>query len=179
MKRFTDVQLFHHIKNDNRLAFCELVERYSPILFRFINKRIQCHEDSKDILQEVFSNFWLRRDKIEITDSLYPYLFASAKNEIIDRISKNKKHQTKLLIFSDFLTDIVSYSSEEVLMAKELDSLINKEVNKMPATMKAVFELSRNNKMPIKDIAKNLTISEQTVKNNISLALHRLRLKFK
>jgi RNA polymerase sigma-70 factor (ECF subfamily) len=64
-------------------------------------------------------------------------------------------------------------------MAKELDSLIFKEVNKMPATMKAVFELSRNNKMTIKDIAKNLTISEQTVKNNISLALHRLRLKFK
>ena len=179
MQHLSDFQLFHEIKNNNKTAFCELVNRYSEILFRFIYKRIQIKEDSQDILQDILTKFWLRRQHIEIQNSIYPYLFTLAKNEIIDRISKNQKYQKQLLLLAQHSQNLTEPTSEEFLMAKELDKLINKEVNKMPPTMKTVFELSRNHKMPIKEIATNLTLSEQTVKNNISLALNRLKLKVK
>jgi RNA polymerase sigma-70 factor (ECF subfamily) len=45
--------------------------------------------------------------------------------------------------------------------------------------MQSAFNLSRVEGLSIKEIAFRLSISEQTVKNNISLALSRLKLKAK
>lgn len=71
------------------------------------------------------------------------------------------------------------HSGEDDLMAKELAQLIEQEVEEMPSTMKNVFTLSRHHALSIKDIALQLSLSEQTVKNNISLAINRLCMKFK
>ncbi|SFS46590.1 RNA polymerase sigma factor, sigma-70 family [Sphingobacterium wenxiniae] len=73
----------------------------------------------------------------------------------------------------------VTWSSEEHLIAKELSQLIDQEVDRMPPTMRNVFTMSRNQAMTIKDISLELSLSEQTVKNNISLALNKLKSKFK
>jgi RNA polymerase sigma-70 factor (ECF subfamily) len=64
-------------------------------------------------------------------------------------------------------------------LAKELAVLIEQEIDKMPSTMRSAFSLSRKESMSIKDIATELALSEQTVKNNISLALGWLKLRFK
>ncbi|MNT47196.1 RNA polymerase sigma factor [compost metagenome] len=70
-------------------------------------------------------------------------------------------------------------NSDEKLMVKELSFLLDNEVAKMPSTMQSAFNLSRIEGLSIKEIAFRLSISEQTVKNNISLALSRLKLKAK
>jgi len=70
-------------------------------------------------------------------------------------------------------------NSDEKLMVKELTFLLDNEIAKMPTTMRSAFNLSRVEGLSIKEIAFRLSISEQTVKNNISLALSRLKLKTK
>jgi DNA-directed RNA polymerase specialized sigma24 family protein len=47
----------------------------------------------------------------------------------------------------------------------------------MPDTMRKSFELSRKENLSVKEIAEQMELSEQTVKNNLSMALQRLRLK--
>lgn len=84
MNNVSDIQLLAHIREDNRLAFTELVNRYSPVLFRFVYKRTSCIEDTQDILQNVFASLWKRRMSVNVADSLYPYLFKAAKYEVID-----------------------------------------------------------------------------------------------
>lgn len=180
MEQLDDTDLFTRIQADDRYAFSELVNRYSEILFRFIQRRVSCSEDSEDILQEVFASLWNQRHKITIEISLYPYLFKAAKYKIIDwTINQQKKviHSEKLLV--SFQEELISYTAEDELLAKELAILIDTEINKMPTTMKSAFSLSRKESMSIKDIASELAISEQTVKNNISLALGWLKLRFK
>ncbi len=180
MEQLDDTDLFTRIQADDRYAFSELVNRYSEILFRFIQRRVSCSEDSEDILQEVFVSLWNQRHKITIEISLYPYLFKAAKYKIIDwTINQQKKviHSEKLLV--SFQEELISHTAEDELLAKELAILIDTEINKMPATMKSAFSLSRKESMSIKDIASELAISEQTVKNNISLALGWLKLRFK
>ena len=61
-----DIELLDHIRGDNRLAFAEIVNRYSATLFRFVNKRISNPEDTQDILQEIFASLWKRRAEIHI-----------------------------------------------------------------------------------------------------------------
>lgn len=180
LDKYSDRELFTELRNDNTLAFSVLFDRYSDVLFRFIFKRTGSLPDTQDILQEVFLSVWSKRDKIEIKDSLYPYLFQASKYEVIDwfvKSEKRSKHIDRLTIFLN--KEKASVTNEDELMAKELASLLANEVECMPTTMRSVFKLSRGDGMSIKDIATQLSISEQTVKNNISLAISRLRLYIK
>ena len=180
MKQLDDTELFTRIQADDRYAFSELVNRYSEILFRFIRRRITCIEDSEDILQEVFVSLWNQRHKITIERSLYPYLFKTAKYKIIDwTIHEQKKIIRAEILLGSVQETLISHTSEEELLAKELAILIETEIDKMPVTMKSAFSLSRKESMSIKDIASELAISEQTAKNNISLALGWLKLRLK
>lgn len=180
MKRLEDVQLLACIQEENRLAFREIVSRYTDTLFRFVNRRIDHEEDAQEIVQDIWLSFWNRRMHIQIESSLYPYLFKAAKFEVIDWMIKNNKRMERLAHYHQNPPhNLLSNSTEEVLIAKELEYYIDREVNKMPDTMKTVFKKSRLQAKSIKHIAKEMSISEQTVKNNISLALTKLRLRLK
>lgn len=181
MTNLNDVQLLALVKQDNRQAFSLLVDRYSAPLFRFVRKRIPSNEDAQDIIQEVFASLWKRRLSLEITDSLSPYLFMAAKYESIDHLVRRQKEITRqsMLLQQPQTEAWYADNLEETLLAKELSQLIDHEVEKMPTTMKNAFTMSRKEAMSIKEIALELTLSEQTVKNNITLAVSRLRLKFK
>lgn len=178
MDRLNDIQLFAMLQKDDRRAFTEIVNRYSSILFRFVDKRVSNVEDTKDILQEIFTSLWNRRYQIHIQESFYPYLFKSARYQIIDwTIKQNKDIEriSMLVSMHDIYFLKQTYTSEDEFIAKEIELQIGSEVDKMPTTMKNVFTLSRNQAMSIREIALALSVSEQTVKNNISLAISRLK----
>lgn len=180
MKTWSDSELFEELKKDNKMAFSILFDRYSDILFRFIQKRIESIPDVEDIIQEVFISMWNRRSKIEVSDSIYPYLFKAAKYEMIDWLIKSEK-RNRHLDYLEINKDqyLIGTTSEDELIAKELARLLENEMSRMPDTMRSVFRLSRSEDMSIKDIANQLSLSEQTVKNNVSMALNRLKFKLK
>ncbi len=180
MKTWSDSELFEELKKDNKMAFSILFDRYSDILFRFIQKRIESIPDVEDIIQEVFISMWNRRSKIEVGDSIYPYLFKAAKYEMIDWLIKSEK-RNRHLDYLEINKDqyLIGTTSEDELIAKELARLLENEMSLMPDTMRSVFRLSRSEDMSIKDIANQLSLSEQTVKNNVSMALNRLKFKLK
>jgi RNA polymerase sigma-70 factor (ECF subfamily) len=70
------------------------------------------------------------------------------------------------------LTDQVPANELEV---KELSELIEGEVSRLPTKMQQVFRMSREEDLSIADIAHKLNVSEQTVKNQLTEALKRLR----
>ena len=70
-------------------------------------------------------------------------------------------------------------SSENLLLTKELESVIFAEVEKMPARMKEIYLLKKEEGFSIKEIAEKLSLSEQTVKNQLQNAYSRLRLCLK
>lgn len=180
MKCSDDLQFLKKINQGDLTAFKELISRYSDPLFHYINRRICCREDTQEIIQDIFSSLWKNCDRITITDSLSPYLYKAAQLEVIDWMIKNKRYQSKILKLSAYLKQQTAvYTTEDSLVALELEQQIRVEVEKMPPTMQKAFRMSRHNDMPIKEIAKQLALSEQTVKNNITLAVSRLRLKFK
>jgi RNA polymerase sigma-70 factor (ECF subfamily) len=65
-------------------------------------------------------------------------------------------------------------SAENLIIDAELKDWLLVEVNKMPGNIQSVFRLSRIEHLPVKEIAGKLSLSEQTVKNNLSIALKRL-----
>jgi RNA polymerase sigma-70 factor (ECF subfamily) len=174
MKDSTDEELFRLVQLNDERAFSALFDRYKTQIFRHIYQRIKSTAESEEILQNIFISVWKNRLTIVIKDSLRPYLMGAARNCVFEyyaRTARDTAH-TKLLTG---IPEHIEYPAEEFIIASELEGLIDTEVQKMPATMQQIFRLSRNQHASVRQIALMLSISEQTVKNNITMALKRLR----
>lgn len=172
---FTDQDLITAMKNGNQRAFEELYERYWPEVYSMIYRRVRDKEVTKDIVQDIFINLWRYRDRIIAERSLAPWLNVAARKQAISWYRKQLSTKQREAQYQD--GEVLVPSSSTELEAKELQNLLDREIERMPVNMKQSFQLSRYENKSIREIASELSLSEQTVRNNISIALERLRSK--
>lgn len=173
----TDKRLLEELCLGDENAFRHLFDRHWETLFAFVSRVIGEDDQAKDIVQNAFIAVWKNKNQLLISDSLLPYLYKVAKNEAISLFRKNKVRFDGMDALAQNLH--AADNPENLLITKELKSTIEFEVVKMPISMKKCFQLSRYENKSIRDIAEELSLSEQTVKNNISEALNRLRKQVK
>lgn len=170
----TEENLLSALKSGDEKAFEVLYERYWPEVYTMIYRRIGDKEATKDIVQNIFVNLWLSREKIIAERSLAPLLNTTARKKAISWYKKNLATQQRETNFQSVM-DEPGHSPQTDMEAKELQAFLDKEIEKMPPTMKQTFLLSRYENKSIREIAAELSLSEQTIRNNISMALERLR----
>ena len=166
-----DLMLLKGVEEDDNSSFRAIYDKYSRELFLYainiINDKIIC----EDIIQEIFISLWSKRKEQKIS-SLRPYLFQAVKFQIFNHFRNNrfsKEDLTRLNIVD------VSMNVSEKLEYSELDQIIRDYVAKLPQRCRQIFVLSRYQHKSNKEIAKELDISVQAVKNQISKALLFLR----
>ncbi|MGH2645834.1 MAG: RNA polymerase sigma factor [Chitinophagaceae bacterium] len=162
------------LQQDDPAAFEELYNRYWFQLFISAHKRLKCKEDAEGAVQNLFESLWKNRYKIQVRTSLENYLFASIRYIVLRMMHK------KLSLPSSLDNDAAAYfkpdhSTEETILINDLSNHINQLVDKLPEKCRKVFELSRYEMKTHKEIAAMLGISEKTVENHITKALHLLK----
>lgn len=177
MENFSDTRLMDLIREGNNHAFTVLVNRYWEDLYRHIYARLRHEEDAKDILQEIFISVWKNRDTITLDEkaSMAPYLFTAARYAVIDHFGKPQTTICNEELLSEGLSKNVSASAHDLLVSKEMEQQVNDVLDRMPERLQLPYRLSRQQHLSNKEIALRLSLSEQTVKNNISITLRYLR----
>lgn len=178
MKNLPDTDLFRLVQQDDERAFTVLFDRYKVILFRHVLKRTGSEDEASEILQNIFLSLWKNRGSIVIEESLSPYLIGAARKSVLALYASSQKELKQVHVLLEQPAQ-VTYPREEYIIAEELEQQLRRELARMPETMKKAFELSRYEHLSVREIANILNLSEQTVKNNITLALQRLRGKLK
>jgi RNA polymerase sigma-70 factor (family 1) len=172
----TDNQLLDYIKTGDQLAFAEIYERYWGLMFHHVLKMTSDKDETKDIIQEIFTQLWINIEQIESETNIASYLYVSARNKVINLIRHDKVKNNYLSSLSDF-TNQYHNSILEQLSAKDLSLAIEREIKNLPSKMREVFELSRKQFRTHKEIADELHISDKTVKKQINNAIKILRLR--
>lgn len=171
---FPSEHLFELLQQDSPAAFEELYNRYWFPLFISAHKRLSCREDAEEAVQNLFESLWINRHKITIRTSLENYLFASIRYIVLRMIyNKSKQHFIQDEKLKDYLK--ADYSTEDTVLLHDLSRQIRELTEKLPEKCRKVFEMSRNEMMTNKEIAAILGISEKTVENHITKALHVIR----
>ncbi len=167
----SDDELLQAIKGDDTAAFKVLYDKYWKALYIKACQRVD-KDDAKDMVQEVMITCWRRRKHIEIKagGDIGAYLFAAIKYRVISHYAFSSA-EIKEPAFFDILDKV--YSNE--LETKELQQRIEAAISKLPARMQQIFRMSREEDYSITEIAQQLQLSEQTVKNQLTEALKRLR----
>ena len=166
----SDRELLQSVKGDDTNAFELLYERYWKALYLKACQRVD-NDEAKDIVQEVMMSLWRRRKAISANKDgeLAAYLFTAVKYRVISYYAFNSAEIKKAALFDEL------EQHTDVLETKELKAIIEAAVNRLPTRMQQIFRMSREDDQSIADIARILNISEQTVKNQLTEALKRLR----
>ena len=169
--------LYEEMKKGKEYAFDFFFNYYYPGLCVYAQKMFTIPEqEARDLVQDVFVKFWNDREKSAIRFSIRSYLFASVKNRCFDLHRKKDRH-VKL----QEITNEMAVSDElfETFVLSELEALFNKSLEKLPERCREVFEMSRLQGLKNREIAARLNISEKTVENQITNALHILKTELK
>jgi RNA polymerase sigma-70 factor (ECF subfamily) len=165
------------MKRGKEYAFDFFFNYYYPGLCVYAQKTISISEqESKDLVQDVFVKFWNDREETDIKFSVRSYLFVSVKNKCFDFLRKKSRSFTVHEISNEH---DISDESFETFVLSELESLFNKSLEKLPERCREVFELSRFQGLKNREIALKLNLSEKTVENQITKALHILKEELK
>ncbi len=172
----SDGDLLQLIKKDDTAAFESIYDKYWQALYLKACQRVD-KDEAKDMVQEVMISLWKRRNDIRVGQEgdLGRYLFTAIRYRVISHYAFSAAEIKK----ADFFDTFNDYITSDTLETKELKARIEAEIGRLPARMQQIFRLSREDDYTIADIAKALNISEQTVKNQLTDALKRLRTSLK
>lgn len=169
-----DQQLLKAFQEGSLAAFEEIHRRYFGRLYAHAFKMLGNTADTEDIVQEVFVTLWTKGAAIQLHTGLAGYLYTAVRNRVLNLIEQDKTYRRHL----DALAAFVDESSVEVGSGADeelLFSLFEAEIDKLPRKMKEVFELRRQGKLSYSEISEQLSLSDHTVKKQISNAIKILR----
>lgn len=172
-KLLTDEQLVIQLSESNKNAFEEVYNRYWYKLFCISYHQTGTKEEAEELVHDLFESLWNKRSESNIRH-LSSYLVISIKNLINNHIKSKitwRKYQEYIL-----LNKIQEISStDENIAFNDLSQAIDKAMKKLPEKTSKVFQLSRFENQSVKDIAKELQISEKAVEYHITKSLKVLK----
>lgn len=180
-KGFDDSTLIAEIKKGNYQAFEQIFKAHQPYMVMYAKKFVDDWESARDLVQEIFLQFWENRGKVEITISIKAYLFKSVKNQCANYI----KHKIVEKKYNDHTQEefkaleIKYYQQTDEhfisLIEKELGDKISEAIESLPDQCRTTFELSRFQGLKSQEIAKKMDVSVRTVETQIYRALKVLK----
>ncbi len=167
-------ELIRRLKRGDYNAFCRIYDLYAKCLYAYSLQYIKQAEDAEEIVQDVFVNLWNRRDTIRQEQTLRALLFIMAKHLLINAY----RAQVNQPVYEDYLNYQDRLSVEDTRYRMEYSDFLKKfdsALATLVPTQQKVVRLSRLQQWSNKEIAQHLQLSEQTVKNQLSLGMKKLR----
>jgi len=174
-KEISEAELIRELKLGSKDAFDKIYTLYSKRLYGYCLKISKSREDAEEIVQDVFLRLWNMKADIRQEETLRSLLFIISKNYLI----KSSYNRINSQIFEDY----VNYE-EKLRNNDRSDSNIEYEdflktvrfaMQKLPETQRKVIELSRLQQYSVREVAVQLSLSEQTIRNQLSLGLKTLK----
>lgn len=156
-------------------AFDELYRMYVRRLLGFCLQICKTREDAEEIVQDTFVQLWKHREQIRQSESLKSFLFTTARNRVLNAY----RSLASSACYEDYVEHLNIEGGEESstrLSYQEFVQQLEETLAGLPPTQSKVVRLSRLEDKNNKEIAQILNLSEQSVKNQLSLGLKALRM---
>ena len=162
-------KLINRFIDGDKTAINDLYAEYSPRLYRFAMAYLKSESEVLDIVQEVFVNVWMNRNKLKKDSNLDAYLFTVAKNTIVSVFRKKLSEKDYLEhLKNKSITN--SIDTESQFNYNQLSDKLNDLVEQLPPQRKKIYQLSKEQGLANKTIAAELGISIKTVEDHLSKA---------
>jgi RNA polymerase sigma-70 factor (family 1) len=176
-KAISDNELISLLKESDHSAYNEIYHRYFFLIYTHAYKKLRDEDQAKDVVQDVFAALWFKKDSNLPTSNLAGYLYTAVRNKVFDLFARQQVQSKYIDSLHVFLINTTSVPTDYRIRENDLKAYIAKEILALPPKMRKIFELSKNEQLSHKEIAKQLNISENNVSKQVNNALRILRTK--
>jgi RNA polymerase sigma-70 factor (ECF subfamily) len=170
---YDEKALLSEIARGDERAFKKLFDLYKGRFYSVVLKMTRSDEVAEDIVQDVFMNIWNKRERLVDIDNPSSYFFTAVYRRVYHHYRKIAQEK-KLLQVVPPVKESVN-TTDEIVLARESNKLISQAISKLPPQQQRVFKLSKQEGLSREDVARQLQISPNTVKNHLADALKFIR----
>jgi RNA polymerase sigma-70 factor (ECF subfamily) len=145
-------------------AFTRLIRKYQEKLYWHIRRLVIQHEDTHDVLQNVFIKTWNNLLNFRGESSLYTWLYRIATNESLTYLNQQKRRHAISLDSEEkeYLRDRLQ--AEKHFDARKIEWKLQLAIQELPEKQRIVFSLRYFEEMPYEEMSKVLETSEGALK---------------
>lgn len=155
-------------------AFRAIVESYSERLYWHVRSLTGSHEDTDDLLQEIFIKIWAALPSFRGESRLFTWLYRIATNESLNWLQRQRVRAA--LRFESFgAASEMKIDNDPYFDGDKAERLLSKAVAKLPPKQKAVFNMRYYDEMSYEDIAEILGSSVSSLKASYHFAQEKIR----
>ena len=178
-----DQQLVARAQSGDAGAFDQLVIKYTPRLYGLVYNMTSNHEDTNDLLQDVFAKAYKAIRGFRGKSTFYTWIHSIAVNMTLNFLKKRGRRYHLSLddIDSSIQNDKefveITQTSSPVREAdlSELQKRLNEAMMKLSEEHRAVVTMFHIQGMPHAEISKILRVSEGTVRSRLFYANRQLQ----
>ncbi len=176
--KISDQDLMLRIKKEEKGAFRELFERYTPRIYKFALSYLKNKNDAEELVQIVFLKIWKKRNSIDATQNIKAYIFTITINSIYDFI-RRKKIEYSFQNRSRQIQSNTENNTWNTVVQREMQQNLSDCINRLPKQQQKIFQLSKMEGFTNDEIAIQMGLSKRTVENHLYRAVSFLKQNFK
>ncbi|SHN32056.1 RNA polymerase sigma factor [Chitinophaga sp. CF418] len=169
---YSDKELFRLISEGDENAFRQLFHHYVPQLQPLARHITKIDAVAEDIIQETFLKLWISRDKLSTIENPRSWLLKIVFHQSFSYLRRQAVHDKAINKLGE---DQELFTPETNLAYTTMVKLIGEAVAQLPPQAKRIYLLSREKGMKIPEIADELSLSPNTVKNSLVRSLQTIR----
>jgi RNA polymerase sigma-70 factor (ECF subfamily) len=172
--QYDEKDLFLQIAAGDETAFRVLFDLYRERLFSFAWQLCHSAVEAEEVVQDIFLKLWQQRAMLAAVSFPRKYIYTMTRNRTLDLLAKISRNEQMIkevwsnISQSDNLT-------ENLLQAKESQQLIQQAVSQLSKKKQTIFSLSRHQGLSHREIADQMSLSVQTVKNTVTEILKHIQ----
>lgn len=171
---FTEQELLEEVAGGNESAFKLLYEKYAGKVYTMGMKYLKSPFLAQDAVQEVFVKVWKNRKQLTNLNSFPAWLTIITRNQLINDLQRQIPMDSLEALHPDVL-DHHRMSTGHDVDFRELEKVIKIGIDHFSPRQQQIYKLSREEGLSHKQIAAQLNISYDMVREHMSNALKNLR----
>ena len=162
--------LLESANRGDKIAYSKFLNLLSPLLMRFISKKINAADEAEDVLQEILISIHKARHTYDGNRPLLPWVFAIAKFRLSDHLRKIYSQGIRINI-----EDIPEIPDLDVTNSLSFYESIRQEVQNLSGKQPKILELMHIDGCTAKEVGARLGMKESAVKVSAHRAYKTLR----
>lgn len=144
-------------------AYTAIIKKYQEKLYWHIRRMVVQHEDTNDVLQNMFIKVWKGLENFREDSQLYTWLYRIATNECLTFLDQQKKRST--VSMSDDENGLENkVKADQNFDANKLEWKLQLAIQRLPEKQRLVFNLRYYDEMPYEQMSRILETSEGALK---------------
>jgi RNA polymerase sigma-70 factor (ECF subfamily) len=160
-----DIELLNKFRQPEQKerAFTDIIKKYQEKLYWHIRRMVIDHEDTNDILQNMFIKVWKGLENFREDSQLYTWLYRIATNECLTFLEQRKRRAS--ISLGDEENGLANrIKADEGFDINKLEWKLQVAIQELPEKQRLVFNLRYYDEMPYEEMSKVLDTSQGALK---------------